>query len=73
MIFLVIRFFGVVVAVGGPTPYTMEECIQSIEALVLPVELKATATCVATDTKPSLGVLTPEQQQAVDAWAAKQQ
>lgn len=70
MIYMLIHFFGVLVVVSEPLPYTLEECLRSISVIDLPAELNATATCVEVDLKPQLGALTHEQQQAVDAWVA---
>lgn len=67
-IFLVIKVFGVVVATAS-TPYTIDQCIESLEALSLPEELNATAECVEAATAPKIGTLTPEQQRLVDEWA----
>jgi hypothetical protein len=73
MIYMVIRMFGVIVAVSDPVPHTMTECIKSLEVLYLPPEIQASASCERLDTPPELGELTPEQQQAVDAWVAEQE
>ena len=71
MIYLIVYFFGVISAVSGPLPYTMQQCIESLEVLELPVELQATATCFQSDIKPELGVLTEEQQQIIIEWSYK--
>lgn len=71
MVYLVIRFFGVIVHAAG-TPYTLQECEDSLSTLELPEELQAAAECVYAASRPEHAELSPDQQRQVDAWAARQ-
>lgn len=61
MIYMVIKMFGVIVMVAGPLPHTMDECIESLKVLKMPVEVPTEASCVSSISKPQIGSLTDEQ------------
>ena len=66
-VYMYIKMLGVVISITG-TPYTMEECVKSLQVLKLPVELQVEAHC-SYDT-PQVYTPTPEQQKTIDDWTA---
>jgi len=67
---MIIKVFGVVIMAAG-TPYTMDECVESLKVLELPTELGATAEC--TTTYMPQGRLSDKQLIALEAWTAEQE
>lgn len=68
MIFMIVKMFGVVVAVSG-TPYTMEQCSDSLRVLKNVPELQTEFYC--TCERPELGQLTPEQVEQVNQYMSE--
>ena len=72
MTYAVLTVFGIVYAVFGPAPYSMEECPKHLEGrFELPAELQAEVYCVLAKDKPEIGELSILQQDQVNAWSAQ--
>ena len=66
-IWMVYKLFGVILA-SYPTPYTMQECLDSLYVVRHPIELQAESTCIVSATRPIEGTLTEDQQWEVDKY-----
>jgi len=71
MTYAIYTVFGIVYAVLGPAPYSMEKCQATLAGFEVPAVLEAEVHCVLAKDKPEIGALSILQQDQVNAWSAQ--
>tara|TARA_S200002703_G_scaffold139803_1_gene130697 strand:+ start:269 stop:502 length:234 start_codon:yes stop_codon:yes gene_type:complete len=69
-VLMIIKFWGVIVYMAV-TPYTLDQCIESLDVMDFtkaPQEWEVTAICMETDELPEMVELTDEQNTMIDEW-----